>query len=137
MSQMQTIPAQVLSAFQRISPEHRKTLLDMRALIFEVAQADPRIGTLEEGLRWGEPAYLTTETKTGSTIRLGVEKTSGMPALFFNCNTTLVEGFRQQFGSSLRYSKNRAVLAGGDDSEIRNALKMCIASALTYHLRKG
>lgn len=135
MSHMQVIPSSVLSIFQAFSPEDRDAFLDARELIFDVAATDLRIGILEETLRWGEPAYITTSNKTGSTIRLGTEKTSGMLALFFNCKTTLVEEFRQQFGEVLTYSKNRAVLIQCGDSQIRDALKICIASALTYHLR--
>ncbi|MGC1503730.1 MAG: DUF1801 domain-containing protein [Sulfitobacter sp.] len=133
---MQAIPAQIRPAFNKALPEQRATMLALRRMIFYVAQADPRIGEIEESLRWGEPAYLTTQSKTGSTIRLGVDKASGLAALFFNCNTTLVEEFRQQFGDALQYSKNRAVLVDPMKSETSKALRMCIASALTYHLRK-
>jgi hypothetical protein len=135
MSLMQSIPAPVLQAFKEIAPAHRNALLDVRQLIFEVANNDPRIGQIEETLRWGEPAYLTTTNRTGSTIRLSIEKNTGMPALFFNCKTTLVEEFRQQFGNTLTYSKNRAVVIDRDDSQHSSALKICIAAALTYHLR--
>ena len=109
MNNMQSMSTHVLEAFQQVPSTHRKTLFDVRELIFEVAQDDPRIGGIEETLRWGEPAYITSQNKTGSTIRLGIEKGSGMPALFFNCKTNLVEEFRQQFGGALRFAKNRAV----------------------------
>lgn len=74
MSLMQSIPSPVLRTFQEIAPAHRKTLLDVRELIFEVANNDPRVGLIEETLRWGEPAYVTTKNRTGSTIHLGIEK---------------------------------------------------------------
>lgn len=132
---MQAIPAPILPAFEKYPPQQRATLVILRKMILDVAQTDPRIGEIEEALRWGEPAYLTSQTKAGSTIRLGVEKTSGVPALFFNCNTTLVEGFRQQFDTELRYSKNRAVLVDKTEGKTGDALRICIAAALTYHLR--
>lgn len=135
MSLMQSIPAPVLQAFKKIAPAHRNALLDVRQLIFEVANNDPRIGQIEETLRWGEPAYITSKNRTGSTIRLSIEKSTGMPALFFNCKTNLVEEFRQQFGSTLTYSKNRAVVFDSEDGQHSSALKICIAAALTYHLR--
>lgn len=134
MTHHEPISSPVAAAFDRMDPAHRAALHQVRALIFEVAQADPRIGEIEEALRWGEPAYLTRRGKTGSTIRLAVEKGSGQPALFFNCKTTLVEGFRQQFATRLRYVKNRAVLLDGDIAEDAEGLKSCIAAALTYHL---
>lgn len=135
MSYMQSIPTGVLQVFQQIPTKPREALLDARDLIFEVAGGDPRIGTVEEDLRWGEPAYITSQMKSGSTIRLGIEKGSGMPAIFFNCKTSLVEEFRQQFGGLLRYSKNRAVILDNADHQQTAALKICIAAALTYHLR--
>lgn len=133
---MPDIPPTVLPAFEKFAPTHRATLQALRDLIFETAKSDARIGDVEEALRWGEPAYLTSRTKSGTTIRLGVEKVSGLPAMFFNCNTTLVEEFRQQFDAALQYSKNRAVLVQETEGETGNALRICIASALTYHLRK-
>ena len=87
MSLMQSIPTPVLEVFQSIDANHRETLLDVRELIFDVVAGDFRIGLIEETLRWGEPAYVTTKNKTGSTIRLNIEKNTGMPALFFNCKT--------------------------------------------------
>lgn len=134
MSRMQTIPPHVFQVFDTIPKAHRQTLLQVRELIFDVAARDPRIGEIEETLRWGEPAYVTSKGKTGSTIRLSIESVSGQPALFFNCKTTLVEEFRQKFGATLRYSKNRAIFLDDDIAVLGPALKSCIAAALTYHL---
>lgn len=135
MSYTPTIAKPVQTAFEDLAPEHRETLLYLRELIFEVAASDPRIGPIEETLRWGEPAYITVNARTGSTIRLSIEKASGQPALFFNCKTTLVEDFRQMFGTSLQYSKNRAVIVDKEHDNHTAALKICITAALTYHLR--
>jgi len=135
MSHMQPIPAAVLNVFQDMDTKHQHTLLNIRALIFEVAQNDPRIGLIEEALRWGEPAYITTQKKTGSPIRLSIDKASCLPALFFNCKTSLVEGFRAQFGGSLRFVKNRAIILDGEGDQYKAALVICIAAALSYHLR--
>ncbi len=129
------MPAAVAQCFDQISPQHRARFFSLRDQIFGVAAADSRIGDIEEALRWNEPAYLTSASKSGSTIRLGMEKTSNQPALFFNCQTSLVETFRQQFGKTLRYVKNRAVLLDADTSETETALRHCIHAALTYHLR--
>jgi len=133
MNRLNQAPSEVVAAFEKVQQPDRDALLDVREMIFEVAKDDPRVGNIEEALRWGEPAYLTNRTKAGSTIRLGIEKGSGKPAMFFNCQTALVEEFRQQFGSDLRYSKNRAVILDGKDDP--NALRICIAAALTYHCR--
>jgi hypothetical protein len=134
MTEMPPLPANVAAVFGQYAQDHRDVLLKARALIFDTATTDPRIGKVEETLRWGEPAYITEQKKTGSTIRLGVEKTTGQPAVFFNCNTTLVDDLRERFGTTLRYSKNRAVLIDRDDDQLETALAVGIASALTYHL---
>lgn len=133
---LKTIPPSVAATFDAYTPKDRSALKGVRSLIFVIARKDARIGALEETLRWGEPAYITTSKKTGSTIRLGVEKTSARPAVFFNCNTTLVEELREQFGAALRYSKNRALLLEGDPEVLNAALSRGISAALTYHLRR-
>ena len=101
------MPADVAAVFNGFPDQSREKLLAVRGLIFDVANEHPNIGRVEEALRWGEPAYITVNKRTGSTIRLGVERRSNSPAIFFNCKTTLVEGFREQCGSALKYSKNR------------------------------
>lgn len=124
------MPGPVADAFEGVPEAHRQTLLAARLMILEAARNDPRVALLEEALRWGDPAYIT---KTGSTIRLAIEKTTGAPAVFFNCKTTLVEGFRHRFGDALHYVKNRAVVL--EDVEAQGPLlESCIAEALTYHL---
>lgn len=132
---VRSMPVPVQTAVARVDADKRPALMRAREVILEVAATDPRIGEIEETLRWGEPAYITTKARTGSTIRLGVEKASGAPAVFFNCKTTLVEEFQGQFGSALRYAKNRAVLVDDDGDAFEAALKSCVAAALTYHLK--
>ena len=45
-------------------------LLALRRLIFDTAKTTKGVGTLEETLKWGQPSYRTTETRSGSTIRI-------------------------------------------------------------------
>ena len=63
-----SIPKDVSGVLSTFPTASRKTLLKVRQLIFECAAADDAIGTLTETLKWGEPAYLTEQTKSGSTI---------------------------------------------------------------------
>ena len=46
--------------------------MKLRQLIFDVAAKTKDVGQLEETLKWGEPAYLTSESKSGSLIRIDV-----------------------------------------------------------------
>jgi Domain of unknown function (DU1801) len=111
-------------------------LLALRRLILDTAKATQGVGSLEEALKWGQPSYLTSESKSGSTIRIDqVKAEAGQVAVYFHCQTNLVETFRELY-PELRYSGNRAILldAGGrlPDAELRH----CVALALTYHLSK-
>jgi len=127
----------VEAVFNGFSPAVKKKLMRLRKLIFEVAQKTEGVGQLEETLKWGQPSYLTPKSKSGSTIRLGREKkTDGDYAIYFKCQTTLVETFREQFQDKFRYEGNRAILFRLDDKIPVRELRRCIAMALTYHLRK-
>ena len=108
--------------------------MDVRDQIFLCAKTAD-VGPLTETLKWGQPSYLTEQTRAGSTIRLFM--TAGRPAVFFNCNTSLVDGFRSDFPNTFRYEGNRAIVL----SETFDAalLDLCLTRALTYHRtrRKG
>ena len=80
----------VAAAFDAMPPAVRTQLLHVRALIYEVAAATDGVGPLTEALKWGEPAYLTEATGSGSTIRLGWPRQApDRFAVYFNCRTTL------------------------------------------------
>ncbi len=64
----------VASVFDNFPKADRKGLLKLRALIFETAAQTRGVGQLNETLKWGQPAYLTPVSKSGSTIRLGLPK---------------------------------------------------------------
>jgi hypothetical protein len=105
------MPADVAAAFSAFPAGVRARLLEVRDLIFETAAAIEGVGPLTETLKWGEPAYLTQATGSGSTIRLGRSRSSERPcAVLFNCRTTLVDDFRSQFPDVFAYEKNRAIL---------------------------
>ena len=67
----------------------------LRELILETAGEIEEVGPIEETLKWDEPAYLTSETGSGSTIRIDwKEKSPDQYAIYFNCKTSLVERFK-------------------------------------------
>ena len=112
-------------------------LLALRRLIFDTAKATSGVGALEEALKWGQPSYLTTESKSGSTIRIDQLKTeAGGYALYFHCQTDLVETFRELYSTQLRFEGNRSIVLDVKDELPRAELRHCVALALTYHLRK-
>ncbi len=132
-----TDPA-VAQAFDAFAPAVRKRLLALRDLIRSVAAATEGVGEIEETLKWGEPAYLTAQSRSGSTIRLGSPKTQpGHCALYFNCNTNLVDTFRSLFPVGLQFEGNRAIVLAPDAKIDKPALALCIGAALTYHRDKN
>jgi len=131
-----SIPADVAQAFAAFPAPVARRLLQVRALIFETA-FKLGVGPLTETLKWGEPAYLTGATGSGSTIRLGWLRSAEQPcAVLFNCNTTLVETFREQFPDAFAYSKNRAICLDPAGTLPKAPLASCLRLALTYHQRR-
>jgi uncharacterized protein DUF1801 len=131
------MPPAVAAAFDAFPPAACERLAELRALIFETAAATPGVGPLTEALKWGEPAYLTEASRSGSTIRLGVTR-SDPPrcAVYLNCKTTLVEEYRAAFADVFDFEGNRAVLLDPAAALPRPALAQVVAMALTYHRRK-
>jgi hypothetical protein len=115
----------------------RAKLLFLRRLILETAAATPGVGVLEETLRWSQPSYLTTASKSGSMIRLDrVKPDAGRYALYFHCQTGLVATFRDLYPDALAYGGNRSILFDAEDAVPVAELRHCLALALTYRLRK-
>ena len=114
----------------------RTKLLALRKLIIDTARTTRGVGALEEALKWGQPSYLTPQTRSGSTIRIDqVKATPGQYAVYFHCQTDLVETFRELY-PKLSYSGNRAILLDAGERLPEAELRHCVALALTYHLRK-
>jgi hypothetical protein len=129
--------ASIVEAVFDAYPRPVKTrLLALRRLIFDTAKTTKGVGTLEETLKWGQPSYLTPETRSGSTIRIDqVKPEPGQYAVYFHCQTNLVETFRELY-PELRYGGNRSILLDARDKVPEAALRHCVALALTYHLGK-
>jgi hypothetical protein len=112
-------------------------LLALRRLIFETAKATKGVGALHETLKWGQPSYLTAETKSGSTIRIDqVKSADDQYAVYFHCQTDLVATFRELYPTEFRYGGNRSILLNTADKIAEPALRHCVALALTYHLNR-
>ncbi len=127
----------VADTFASYPQEVRRRLLTLRELIFDVADETKGVGELEETLKWNEPAYLTSESTSGSTVRLGWKASDpDRYALHFICHTRLVEQFRTWYPKVLSYDGNRSIVFGmGDDVPV-DAVKECVAAAFTYHRAK-
>ncbi|PSL17516.1 DUF1801 domain-containing protein [Shimia abyssi] len=127
--------ANVAAAFAAYPDAERARLMYLRKLIFETAAETPGVGHLEETLKWGQPAYLTPKTKSGSTIRLGLPKSGGY-ALYAHCQTTIISDFAGQFSTDFTIEGNRGVHFSTNEPPPEAPLRALIRSALTYHLKK-
>jgi len=129
----------VKQVFDGFPPPVRERMLELRQLIFDSAASTPGVGELEETLKWGEPAYLTSNSKSGSTVRINWKKSRpSQYAILFNCHTNLIETFRTLFPDDFSFEGNRAILFDKAGTVPIDALSFCIAAALTYHLpRRG
>ena len=116
----------------------RRKVMALRESIFQVAATTEGVGKIEETLKWGEPAYVTTVSKSGSTIRIAWKKSRpAQYAMYFHCQTNLVETFKTLFPSDFKFEGNRAIVFDEFDVVPNDALRFCIAAALTYHQKKA
>ncbi len=127
----------VKNVFDTFPADAQKKLLQIRQLIFNAAANDSAIGTVTETLKWGEPAYLTEETGSGSTIRLGYkEKTPDSVDVYFNCQTTLIKDIKQLRPGELVCEDNRVIHISLAEPLPEDALIDCLTMALKYHYNK-
>ena len=131
-----TVDPAVEAVFEAYPKPIRSKLLALRRLILDTARTTDGVGALTETLKWGQPSYLTSESRSGSTVRIdGVKSVPNQYAIYFHCQTNLVETFRELY-PELRYGGNRSILLDADEELPEAALRHCVALALTYHLDK-
>ena len=129
--------AAVDAVFRAYPPPLRKKLAAVRRLILDTARKMEGVGAIEETLKWGQPSFLTSQSGSGSTIRIDSLKSDPQRyALYFHCRTNLVSTFRNIYPEIFRYEGNRAIILRGDDALPEEPLRHCIALALTYHRDK-
>lgn len=113
-----------------------KRLRELRTLVLDVADKTTGVGEIEECLKWGQPSFVTNHPKSGSTIRIdAVKDADNKYAMYFICNTNLVDRFREQYPDTFHYEGNRALIFDVRDQIPEAELRHCIAMALTYHLK--
>jgi len=109
-------------------------LLTIREIIFSLASENDDIDKIEETLKWGEPSYIA---KSGSTIRIAWKKSSPQKyGIYFNCNSKLIDTFKEIYPSTFIYEGNRAIIFNQGQKIQTNELTHCLLMALTYHKLK-
>lgn len=123
----------VRNCFDAYPDNARIRLEELRSLILNVA-SELALGKVEESLKWGEPSY---SVKTGTPIRMDWKlKSPNHYCLFFNCQTKLVDTFRELYGEVLEFQGNRTIVLSLSKPLPETTIKHCIELALTYQQRK-
>ena len=138
MARRNTIKSpQVAAVFESYPEGLRAKLLALRQLILDVASRTPGVGELEETLRWGQPSYITAQSRSGSLVRIDRMKPGeGKYAIYFLCQTTLVETFKERYRDVFEFEGNRSITFDENDRLPVEALSDCISMALTYRLSR-
>lgn len=115
----------------------RQMLMQLKALILEAA-AENKIGLVEESLKWGEPSFAV---QGGSPVRIDwKEKHPDKCFVYFQCQTSLVETFREIYGDTFEYDGKRAIVLELSESSLQKLsvleLKHCVTLSLQYHKLK-
>ncbi len=128
---------QVEAVFNSYPKKLQGKLLFLRDLVYEIAANTEGVGELEETLKWGSPSYLTTQSKSGTTLRIDkIGSQKGKYAMCVHCQTTLVGPFKKIYGDAFDYDANRGVILDENDEIPVKELGHFIYMALTYHLAK-
>ena len=123
----------VKDRFNEYPGNARVRLEELRNLVFQVA-SELKLGEVDETLKWGEPSY---SVKTGSPLRMDWKlKSPNNYYLFFNCQTKLIDTFRELYSDELVFQGNRAIVLSLTKSLPETIIKSCLELALTYHQRK-
>ncbi|WP_025543581.1 DUF1801 domain-containing protein [Vibrio parahaemolyticus] len=123
----------VKDRFDEYPENARVRLAELRNLVFQIA-SELELGEVEETLKWGEPSY---SVKTGSPLRMDWKlKSPNNYYLFFNCQTKLVDTFRELYGEELVFQGNRAIVLSLSKPIPKRVIKSCLELALTYQQRK-
>jgi len=103
----------------------------LREIVRQTAREISDLDVLEETLKWGEPSFIT---KNGSTLRMDwKEKTPKQYAMYFQCNSRLVDTFRFVFDHTFQYEGKRAIIFPLDQTVPVLELTKCIRASLNYH----
>ncbi|MBF4307456.1 DUF1801 domain-containing protein [Vibrio anguillarum] len=124
----------VKARFDEYPENVRIRLEELRNLVFQIV-SELDLGDVDESLKWGEPSY---SVKTGSPLRMDWKlKSPNNYYLFFNCQTKLVDTFRELYCEELEFQGNRAIVLSLSKPLPETAIKSCLELALTYQQRKN
>ena len=127
-------PDEILNVISGYPAKQRDKLFELRDIILKTALSIDAVSDVEECLKWGQPSFIAKPKGVGSTVR--IDKHEEGVAVYFICNTNLVETFREIYPDKFCFEGNRALVFEQDKAIPTQELSHCIAMALTYHLNK-
>ena len=123
----------VKELFDSYPERPRLTLIRLRDLIIQTGK-DYEVGLLEESLKWGEASY---SANGGSTVRIDWKpKFPEKCFVYFQCQTRLIETFKEIYGDTFNYDGKRAIVIDLSQEIPVQELKHCIFLSLNYHKLK-
>lgn len=121
--------------FETYPPKVKSKMKKLRRLLLRVAKETEGVDKILETLKWGEPSYLV---KGGSTVRIDWKPAAqDQYAMYFNCQTSLVETFRHLYTDLFEFEGRRAIIFRLDSEPNQEALAHCISLAYQYHKLKS
>lgn len=115
----------------------KSKLLELRALILEIANNNTYIGEIEESLKWNELSYALIKTGVGTSIRIDWKHNyPDKYFIYFNCQTRLVPTFKSLYGNKIEFSGNRAIILDINIPIPKKEVVHCIELGLTYKINK-
>lgn len=111
-------------------------LLYLKSLIYGQADLNPKVGEIEESLKWGQLSYVS-KNRSGTPIRLGIEKKMpGYFGLYVNCSTTVINDVKHIYGDKFQYDGNRGLMLKVDEQLPELEIRHIIDIILCYHINK-
>lgn len=124
------------NVFSDYPVQAKRDLEYLRKLILDVAKKTSGVGQIEECLKWGELSFVTSETKSGSTIRIDWKKKDPERVhLYFHCQTKLIPIFKELYPNDFDFGGNRSISFRLGEKIPERKITNCIKIALTYHLK--
>ncbi len=131
------VDERVFAVVRRYPEAAAEMFMDVRRIAIDVAN-ETDAGPLTEDLKWGQPSWLTEESKAGTTLRFDWSDSDPDHArLLVHCQTNIVEVARERFADVLSFEGNRAVVLPMDAPLDEDVLTSFVAMALTYHRDKS
>jgi len=128
------ITEQVAQVIEHYPPKAKSVFNNVRKIVISAAKESGGLDNTTETLKWGEPSYLADG---GSTVRMKwTEKEPDQFSLYFNCNSILVETFKELYQDEFAFDGNRAISFPLNAKLPDAALKHCIVMSMQYHKLK-